>query len=156
MGLTEFAEFTSGVEGRVEEGPGDLGDAGSAILFPTWLQPPPPPLTGLDRQERAPVPNGALQRWGGGGEREREKGGEGCHQFRVAVLCLSTLVQTELSTPRRWTAISITADTVSRGGVLMVPWMFPSLAAAGAEAILLAPNARFSKIILILLCSGRT
>lgn len=116
VGLTEFAEFTSGVEGRVEEGPGDPGDAGSAILLPTWLQPPPPPLTGLDKQERAPVPKGALQRG-----RKGEKGGEGCHQFRVTALCLSTLVQTELSTPRRWTAVSSTADRVSGGGVLMVP-----------------------------------
>lgn len=60
VGLTQF---TSGVEGRDEEGPGEPGDAGpSASLFPTWLLPlPPPPLTGLDRQEREPLPNGALQ-----------------------------------------------------------------------------------------------
>lgn len=61
MGLTEFAAFTSGVDGRDEEGPGDPGDAGSAILFPTWLPPLPPPLTGLDKQERVPVPKGALR-----------------------------------------------------------------------------------------------
>lgn len=63
--LTELAEFTSGVEGRDEEGPGDPGDAGSEILFPTWLHPlPPPPPTGLDKHEprEAPAPNGALQR----------------------------------------------------------------------------------------------
>lgn len=67
--LTELAEFTSGVEGRDEEGPGDPGDAGSEILFPTWLHPlPPPPPTGLDKHEprEAPAPNGALQRREGG------------------------------------------------------------------------------------------
>lgn len=34
MVLMELAEFTSGVEGRDEEGPGDPGDEGSEILFP--------------------------------------------------------------------------------------------------------------------------
>lgn len=60
--LTELAEFTSGVEGRGEEGPGDPGDAGSEILLPP--PPPPPPLTGLDKLELRdePAPNGALQR----------------------------------------------------------------------------------------------
>lgn len=48
-----------------------------------------------------------------------ETGVEGCHWISAAVLCLSTVVQTEISTPLRWTAISITADTVSRGGLLM-------------------------------------
>lgn len=62
----EFAAVTSGVQGRDEEGPGEPGDAGSAILFPTWLLPLPPPLTGLDKQERVPVPNGALRGRGRG------------------------------------------------------------------------------------------
>lgn len=59
--LTELAEFTSGAEGRGEEGPGDPGDAGSEILLPPL---PPPPLTGLDKLELRdePAPNGALQR----------------------------------------------------------------------------------------------
>lgn len=60
--LTELAEFTSGVEGRGEEGPGDPGDAGSEILLPPL--PPPPPLTGLDKLELRdePATNGALLR----------------------------------------------------------------------------------------------
>lgn len=64
-GLTiELTEFTSGVEGRDDEGPGDPGDDGSVILLPTWLLPLPPPPTGLDKHEprEAPAPNGALQR----------------------------------------------------------------------------------------------
>lgn len=32
---TELTEFTSGVAGRDEEGPGDPGDKGSEILLPT-------------------------------------------------------------------------------------------------------------------------
>lgn len=61
--FTELFEFTSGVEGRDEEGPGDPGDEGSGILLPAWLHPLPPP-TGLDKHEprEAPTPNGALQR----------------------------------------------------------------------------------------------
>lgn len=149
VGLTELAEFTSGVEGRVEEGPGDPGDAGSAILFPTWLQPPPPPLTGLDKQERAPVPKGALQRG--------EKGGESGHQFREAVLCWFfgsdwTLNTSEVDGYQHYSRYSVKRR---RPNGSLNPWMFPSLTAAGAEAILVAPNERFSKIILILLYSGR-
>lgn len=63
MVLTELAEFTSGVEGRGEEGPGEPGDEGSETLPPTGLHPLPPP-TGLDKQEPrdALTPNGALQK----------------------------------------------------------------------------------------------
>lgn len=63
--LTALAEFTRGVEGRDDEGPGEPGDAGSEILFATWLHPlPPPPPAELDKHEpqEAPAPNGALQR----------------------------------------------------------------------------------------------
>lgn len=65
--LTELDEFTSGVEGRVEDGPGDPGDERSEILQHPF--PPPPALpTGLDRHKPrvAPTPNGALERQEGG------------------------------------------------------------------------------------------
>lgn len=67
----EFAAFTSGVEGRDEEGPWDPGDAGSPIL----LLPLPPAFTGLDKQERVPVPKGAL--WGDGVGPGGRDGGRG-------------------------------------------------------------------------------
>lgn len=52
MPLPEFADVTSGVAGRDEEGPGEPGDEGSEILLATCVLPfPPPPPTGLDKHE---------------------------------------------------------------------------------------------------------
>ncbi|KAF3842989.1 hypothetical protein F7725_001838 [Dissostichus mawsoni] len=44
-------EFTSGVEGREEEGPGEPGDEGAEFLLHP-LPPPPPPPTGLDTRTK--------------------------------------------------------------------------------------------------------
>lgn len=51
---------------------------------------------------------------------ERSPAGREGRQISAAGLCLSTVVQAEISPPLRWRDINITADTVSRGGILMV------------------------------------